>query len=59
MICGNDVMLILAMVLKHLIEQESGGEADELWDLCSLLLGTANIMVWLGLLRYVSSLTAH
>ena len=51
LICGNDCLLILGSLVKHTIETESQTE-DGLWDVCSLLLGTANLLVWFGLLRY-------
>ncbi len=50
LICGNDVLLILGSMLKQTIETRSQ-EEDGLWDVCSLLLGTANLLVWFGLLR--------
>jgi hypothetical protein len=37
-------------MLKQTIETRSQ-EEDGLWDVCSLLLGTANLLVWFGLLR--------
>ncbi len=50
LICGNDALLILGSLLKQLIETRTQ-EDDGVWDVCSLLLGTANLLVWFSLLR--------
>ena len=55
MICGNDTLLILGSGLKQMIETQMEEERD-LWDMCCLLLGTGNLLVWFGLLRYPCSL---
>ena len=51
MICINDIMIILGSVIKQLIESKSF--IGDMWDVCSLLLGTGNLLVWFGLLRYL------
>jgi len=51
MICTNDIMIILGSIIKQLIESKS--IVGDMWDICSLLLGTGNLLVWFGLLRYL------
>lgn len=51
MICTNDGMIILGSIIKQLIENKS--IIGDMWDICSLLLGTGNLLVWFGLLRYL------
>jgi mucolipin 3 len=49
MICVNDILIIIGSVLKELIElrQTSG----DLWNFCSVFLGTGSLLVWIGMLR--------
>ena len=50
MICVNDILIIIGSILKELIElQETSGD---LWNFCSVFLGTGSILVWIGMLRY-------
>ena len=51
MICVNDILIITGSVLKELIElrQTSG----DLWNFCSVFLGTGSLLVWIGMLRYL------
>ena len=51
-ICINDVLIIIGTVLKELIENERRTNND-LWDLCSTCLGVGNLLVWMGMLRYL------
>ncbi len=51
MICVNDILIIVGSVLKELIEL--GETAGDLWNFCSVFLGTGSILVWIGMLRYL------
>ena len=51
MICINDILIICGSIIKQLIESKS--LIGDMWDMCSLLLGTGNLLVWFGLLRYL------
>lgn len=51
MIICNDVLLIVGSALKEQIER-THFLANE-WNMCSLLLGIGNLLVWFGLLRYL------
>jgi len=51
MICTNDSLIIIGSIIKQLIESKS--IIGDMWDVCSLMLGTGNLLVWFGLLRYL------
>lgn len=51
MIILNDVLLIIGSSLKEQIERKHFA-ADE-WNNCSLFLGVGNLLVWIGVLRYL------
>lgn len=51
MIICNDVLLLLGSSMKERIER-SDFTADE-WNVCSVLLGVGNLLVWFGVLRYL------
>lgn len=51
-ICINDVLIIIGTVLKELIESRRTN--SDLWDYCSMFLGIGNLLVWFGMLRYLS-----
>lgn len=51
MILFNDVLLIVGSSMKEQIER-SNFTANE-WNVCSVLLGIGNLMVWFGVLRYL------
>jgi len=51
MICTNDLLIIIGSIIKQLIESKS--IVGDMWDVCSLMLGTGNLLVWFGLLRYL------
>lgn len=51
MIIANDVLLILGSAIKEQIERKQYF-GDE-WNLCSVFLGTGNLLVWFGVLRYL------
>lgn len=52
MIICNDILLILGSILKEQIERKNFS-VDE-WNICSVLLGVGNMLVWFGVLRYFS-----
>jgi mucolipin len=51
MIICNDVLLVIGSALKEQIERKHFA-ADE-WNNCSLFLGIGNLLVWIGVLRYL------
>merc|ERR1719410_3011867 len=51
MICTNDCLIMMGSVIKQLIESRS--IVGDMWDMCSLMLGTGNCLVWFGILRYL------
>ena len=51
MICINDCLIIMGSVIKQLIESRS--IVGDMWDMCSIMLGTGNMLVWFGILRYL------
>jgi len=51
MICTNDCLIIMGSIIKQLIETRS--IVGDMWDICSLMLGTGNLLVWFGILRYL------
>lgn len=57
MIIVNDVLIIIGSLVKELIERKEF--TSDQWDVCSLFLGTGNILVWFGVLRYFSFLKAY
>lgn len=50
-ICVNDLLIIIGSILKELIEL--GETTGDLWNFCSVFLGTGSILVWIGMLRYL------
>lgn len=50
-ICINDVLIMFGCIMKELIE--SRHVFGDLWDFCSIFLGTGNLLVWTGMLRYL------
>lgn len=52
MIICNDILLILGSFIKEQIERTDFA-ADQ-WNICSVLLGVGNLLVWFGVLRYFS-----
>ncbi|KAI5703386.1 hypothetical protein M8J75_011198 [Diaphorina citri] len=51
MIIANDVLLILGSSIKEQIERKQF--IGDQWNLCSVFLGTGNLLVWFGVLRYL------
>ncbi|GFG38606.1 hypothetical protein Cfor_01652 [Coptotermes formosanus] len=51
MIIVNDVLIILGSAIKEQIERQQ--YAGDQWNICSVFLGTGNLLVWFGVLRYL------
>lgn len=51
LIIVNDVLLIGGSIIKELMENQH--VENDMWDVCSVLLGTGNLFVWFGVLRYL------
>ncbi|XP_058465410.1 mucolipin-3-like [Malaya genurostris] len=51
MIVFNDFLLVIGSALKEEIERKHFIADD--WNVCSLLLGIGNLLVWFGVLRYL------
>ena len=51
LICINDLLLITGSVITEMLETRK--TTGDLWDFCSIFLGTGNLLVWIGMLRYL------
>lgn len=51
MIIVNDLLIILGSAIKEQIERNQF--TNDQWNICSLFLGTGNLLVWFGVLRYL------
>ncbi|XP_001606145.2 mucolipin-3 [Nasonia vitripennis] len=51
MIIINDLLIIMGSAIKQQIERKQYG--NDHWNLCSIFLGTGNLLVWFGVLRYL------
>jgi len=51
LICINDLLLITGSVITEALETQK--TSVDLWDFCSICLGTGNLLVWIGMLRYL------
>lgn len=51
MIIVNDVLIIIGSSVKERIERREF--TSDQWNACSLFLGTGNMLVWFGVLRYL------
>lgn len=51
MIIVNDILIILGSAIKEQIERNQ--YTNDQWNICSLFLGTGNLLVWFGVLRYL------
>lgn len=51
MIIVNDILIILGSAIKEQIERNQF--TNDQWNVCSLFLGTGNLLVWFGVLRYL------
>ncbi|CAG0921903.1 unnamed protein product [Notodromas monacha] len=50
MILVNDVLIISGSIIKEMVESKAIGDW---WNVTGVLLGTGNLMVWVGVLRYL------
>ncbi|XP_069694607.1 mucolipin-3-like isoform X2 [Periplaneta americana] len=51
MIIVNDILIILGSAIKEQIERKQF--TGDQWNICSVFLGTGNLLVWFGVLRYL------
>ena len=51
MIIVNDLLIIVGSAIKEQIERKQFG--TDHWNVCSIFLGTGNLLVWFGVLRYL------
>lgn len=51
MIIVNDLLIIMGSAIKEQIERNQF--TNDQWNICSLFLGTGNLLVWFGVLRYL------
>lgn len=51
MIIVNDVLIIIGSSIKEQIERKDF--TSDQWNICSVFLGTGNMLVWFGVLRYL------
>lgn len=51
MIIVNDVLIIMGSAIKEQIERKQFG--SDHWNVCSIFLGTGNLLIWFGVLRYL------
>lgn len=51
MIIANDICIIVGSAIKEQIERRDF--ASDQWNVCSILLGIGNMLVWFGVLRYL------
>ena len=57
LICINDVLIIIGSIIVELIETRKS--TADLWDFCCVFLGTGNLLVWIGMLRYLGFFKAY
>ncbi|XP_015599548.1 mucolipin-3 [Cephus cinctus] len=51
MIIINDILIIFGSAIKEQIERKQF--SSDQWNICSMFLGTGNLLVWFGVLRYL------
>lgn len=51
MIIVNDLLIIIGSAMKEQIERKHSG--NDHWNVCSIFLGTGNLLMWFGVLRYL------
>lgn len=51
MIIVNDVLIVIGSSIKEQIERKNF--TSDQWNICSVFLGTGNMLVWFGVLRYL------
>ncbi|KAM3955146.1 mucolipin-3 [Aphomia sociella] len=47
----NDLLIVMGSAIKEQIERNQ--YTNDQWNVCSLFLGTGNLLVWFGVLRYL------
>lgn len=52
MIIVNDILIIVGSLIKEQIERKHFG--TDHWNICSVFLGTGNLLIWFGVLRYLT-----
>lgn len=57
LICINDLLLITGSIITEMLETKK--TTGDLWDFCSIFLGTGNLLVWIGMLRYLGFFSAY
>ena len=59
MTCINDVLIIVGSTIVLMIDTKKLTVAADkkstadLWDFCCVFLGTGDLLVWIGMLRYI------
>jgi len=56
-ICINDVLIIVGSTIVLMIETKKS--TADLWDFCCVFLGTGDLLVWIGMLRYLGFFRAY
>jgi len=56
-ICINDVLIIVGSTIVLMIETKRS--TADLWDFCCVFLGTGDLLVWIGMLRYLGFFRAY
>jgi len=56
-ICINDILIIIGSIIVELIETRKS--TADLWDFCCVFLGTGDLLVWIGMLRYLGFFRAY
>lgn len=51
MIIANDALIIIGSAIQQQIERDEF--SSDSWNVCSVFLGTGNLLVWFGVLRYL------
>ncbi|XP_032677501.1 mucolipin-3-like isoform X2 [Odontomachus brunneus] len=51
MIIINDLLIIIGSIIKERIERQHS--SSDHWSICSIFLGTGNLLMWFGVLRYL------
>ena len=59
MICINDVLIIVGSTIVLMIETTKLTANLWLMDICSVFLGTGDLLVWIGMLRYLGFFRAY
>lgn len=57
MIIVNDVFIVIGSAIKEQIERKDF--TSDQWNVCSVFLGTGNMLVWFGVLRYFTFFNSY